>query len=39
MIGAAEEDEVRALAGADPAVTEGLMTPEIGAMPVTIVRT
>jgi uncharacterized protein YciI len=38
VIEAAGEDEVRALVGADPAVTEGLMTPEIGVMPVTIVR-
>jgi uncharacterized protein len=36
---AASSEEVHALAGADPAVTEGLMTPEIGAMLVTILRT
>ncbi len=31
-------EEVRELTGADPAVTGGLMTTEIGTMPVTILR-
>ncbi len=32
------EDEVRGLVEADPAVVAGLMTPELGTMPVAIVR-
>ncbi len=38
VIEASSIEEVRELTGADPAVTGGLMTPEIGTMPVTIVR-
>jgi len=37
VVRADSEADVRALAGADPAVSSGMTTAEVGAMPVAIV--